>query len=214
VTDRGEALALSEEVGVAEAARRLGMPAGTLKRWRFEARQAGEPNRTEPNHGGGEGKPAPTVTLGKGGRRPNTDPRPPQSPAAPKTRTPSTLSDDEVETLPLDALADRAIRIRMERLARKDSLDQRGQQQLALAVAILADKRATLAAIEKGEPTPDEKATEPASDDELAAFATLAAEATGQRPEPAATDDYDPDTAGGPRSPGPRLVVVNDTSAE
>lgn len=48
-------LALAEAVGVNEAARRTGTPSGSLKRWRFEARQKAGVNRTEPNRGGPKG---------------------------------------------------------------------------------------------------------------------------------------------------------------
>lgn len=43
-----KALAIAETAGIPEASRATGIPAGTIKRWRFETRRAKNPNRTEP----------------------------------------------------------------------------------------------------------------------------------------------------------------------
>lgn len=54
---KDEILALAEVIGVNEAARRTGKPSGSIKRWRYEARQKDGANRTEPNREAGKGPP-------------------------------------------------------------------------------------------------------------------------------------------------------------
>lgn len=253
--ERAEALALVAQVGVSEAARRLGKPKGTIGRWAAEAKHRNETNETAKRSapdGCAVGDAAaagpemdrdavlawmkqtasgpraaskhfkvPTdlvremVAEGRAAALANAPAASDgsRSRARPETEDDLDGDDAEVDDLSWPELADLTIDRALRAMARNPNA--KGAFSRALIIGKLIDKRAALAAIQRGEATPEAVAQEPANEDELAAAAAVMADVLGRTMvDPNAApddilDDYDPETADG-RAVPLRVVVDND----